>query len=83
MSIIAEKVNKKELIEGGLADHKTLQYLAKRHNVDMKELRNQLKKGMTVEMEHTNKKSIAKEIAMDHLFEDPNYYNKLAKIEKQ
>jgi hypothetical protein len=32
-------------------------------------------------MEHTNSKSIAKEIAMDHIFEDPNYYVKLKKIE--
>ena len=32
-----------------------------------------------VEMEHTNDPDIAKEIAMDHLTEDPDYYSKLIK----
>ena len=32
-------------------------------------------------MEHTNDKDGATEIAMDHLWEDPNYYVKLNKIE--
>jgi hypothetical protein len=32
-------------------------------------------------MEHTDDKSKAKEIAMDHLYEDPKYYDKLKKIE--
>ena len=45
-----------------------------------KHLQNQLKKGIKVEMEHTNDESIAKEISMDHLFEDPNYYTKLKKV---
>lgn len=34
-------------------------------------------------MEHTGSKSIAKEIAMDHLFEDPKYYTKLKQVENQ
>jgi Protein of unknown function (DUF5661) len=33
-----------------------------------------LVKGMTVEMEHTNDPEVACEIAMDHLTEKPNYY---------
>jgi hypothetical protein len=33
-------------------------------------------------MEHTTDPEIAKEIATDHLMEDPNYYDKLEKIEK-
>ena len=33
-------------------------------------------------MEHTTSKSIAKEIAMDHLWEDPKYYDKLSSIEE-
>lgn len=40
-----------------------------------------LSKGMKVEHEHTSDHDIAKEIAKDHLGEDPNYYDKLAKIE--
>lgn len=42
----------------------------------------QLEKGIKVEMEHTNSKQMAKEIAMDHLTEDPKYYDKLEKMEK-
>lgn len=42
----------------------------------------QLKNGIKHEMEHTKDRKIAKEIAKDHLSEDPNYYKKLKKIEK-
>lgn len=38
---------------------------------------NQLSIGVQVEMEHTNNPDIAKEIALDHLTEDPQYYSKL------
>ncbi len=37
----------------------------------------QLSTGIQIEMEHTNDLDIAKEIAMDHLTEDPKYYSKL------
>ena len=36
-----------------------------------------LQQGINVEMEHTNDPQLAKEIAMDHLTEDPKYYEKL------
>lgn len=39
----------------------------------------QLKMGIKVEMEHTKDTSLAKEIALDHLAEDPKYYSKLKK----
>lgn len=39
-----------------------------------------LEKGIAHELEHTNDPEIAKEIAMDHLAEDPDYYEKLEKI---
>jgi hypothetical protein len=39
-----------------------------------------LMKGIHVEMEHTDDISLAMEIAMDHLAEDPNYYDKLELI---
>ena len=41
-----------------------------------------LAKGIKTEMEHTTSKDIAKEIAMDHLWEDLYYYDKLKKIEE-
>jgi len=41
----------------------------------------QLARGIEVEMEHTTDRLIAKEIAKDHLSEDPKYYIKLAAVE--
>ncbi len=43
----------------------------------------QLSTGIQIEMEHTNDLDIAKEIAMDHLTEDPKYYDKLKKMESK
>ena len=37
----------------------------------------QLAMGIKVEMEHTQDEALAKEIALDHLTEDPNYYSTL------
>jgi len=39
----------------------------------------QVSLGIQIEMEHTNDPNVAKEIAMDHLSEDPEYYSKLVK----
>ncbi len=39
-----------------------------------------LLKGIKVEMEHTSDKEVAKEIAKDHLSEDPLYYQKLKSL---
>ena len=41
----------------------------------------QLLKGINVEMEHTDDREIAKKIALDHLQEDPIYYDKLELID--
>ncbi len=62
---------KEDLLGGGLANGK------KPEDFDQIELT----KGIRVEMEHTADTLIAREIAMDHLTEDPNYYIKLAKME--
>jgi len=42
--------------------------------------REELKKGIEVEKEHTNDPKIALKIALDHLAEDPKYYTKLATL---
>jgi hypothetical protein len=62
----------KDKIPGGLSDK------ADPKDFDAK----QLTKGTKVEMEHTDDPAIAKEIAMDHLSEDKDYYKKLEKMEK-
>ena len=43
---------------------------------------NELKSGINVEAEHIKNQEIQKEIALDHLAEDPKYYTKLKKMEK-
>lgn len=43
----------------------------------------QLKVGTKEEMEHTDSKHKAEEIAMDHLIQDPDYYKKLSKVENE
>lgn len=62
----------KELIKGGIADGMSDELF------DSVEL----EKGIKVELEHTDDEMIAKEIAKDHLAEDPEYYKKLSKIHR-
>ena len=68
-------------IPGGLAKGMSLNDIAKKHNVSLNDLTDEFKKGYKVEREHTTDTNIAKEIALDHLFEDPKYYTKLALVE--
>lgn len=78
-----------EKLKGGLSDNKTLEDIAKKHDkkgyyhIDdmISSLKKELDKGIKIEMEHTKDKKRAKEIAMDHLWEHPNYYTRLKKIE--
>lgn len=58
-------------IKGGLAD-----------GINPNQLnQEELAKGVSVELEHTNNPVFAREIATDHLVENPKYYDKLEKIE--
>jgi len=43
----------------------------------------ELKMGIEVEMEHTIDPLISKRISLDHLAEIPDYYTRLAKMEKE
>lgn len=43
----------------------------------------ELEMGIEVEMEHTKDKNIAREVALDHLTELPDYYTKLKTIHKE
>lgn len=53
---------------------------APKHNVTEKDIDPvELRKGIKVEMEHTDDPDTAKKIAVDHLAEDGEYYKKLAK----
>jgi hypothetical protein len=46
-------------------------------------LRRQLARGERVELEHTSDPRIARKIATDHLLEFPDYYERLAVMERQ
>lgn len=50
---------------------------------DWKFNRTQLRKGIKVEMEHTNNPMVAKQIAKAHLYESPRYYKELEKMERR
>ena len=45
----------------------------------LEDFEKELNAGISVEMEHTNDQETARRIALDHLYEDPEYYEKLAK----
>lgn len=64
-------------------DVKTLtpEQLAKKHNVELDQIQKQLTKGIAVEKEHTSNEATAREIALDHLSEFPDYYDRLKKVE--
>lgn len=72
-----------DVVPGGLADKETVESLAKKHGVSVDQIKSQVEKGTKVEMEHTDDSDVARETAMDHVFEDPKYYDKLAKMEKE
>jgi len=80
IKLFEEFINE-EVISGGISGNMSLEDIAKKHEVDLDELDTEYEKGISVEMEHTNDKKVALEIARDHLFEDPKYYTKLATIE--
>ena len=76
------KKNEGDVVPGGLAKGLTLNDIAEKHGVSVDMLVAEFKKGIAVEMEHTTDREVAKEITLDHLFEDPKYYDKLKKVEE-
>lgn len=87
--------NINEHLNGGAADNMTLLDIAKKHAYDdstdstseegidkmLNNLKKQLHIGMKYELEHSKSRNTAKEIAMDHLSENPNYYTELKKAD--
>lgn len=71
-------LNKNENLSGNM----TVADIAKKHNVDADVIRAQVDIGKEVEKEHTDNEDEAVRIALDHLFEMPDYYDKLKKMEK-
>ena len=63
-----------EEVAGGEAEGMSPKDLAKKHKVDIKDIEKEIEVGTKIEMEHTDSKKMAKEIAMDHIAEFPDYY---------
>jgi len=70
-----------EDIMSKLKTPKTLSEISKIHNVSEEILAQQLEKGIEAEMEHTTDKKIAETIALHHIEEMPDYYDRLKEME--
>ena len=68
-------------IDGRLTSSKATKEVADKHGVSVEQIEAQLEKGIKVEMEHTSNEESAKKIALDHLAEVPDYYDKLKQVE--
>ena len=75
-----------DVLKGGKADNMSLTDIAKYHKLNDNELKDfnaEYLKGIKHELEHTENKEMASEIAKDHLFENKNYYTMLESMENK
>jgi hypothetical protein len=70
-------------LKGGKSDKMSVENIAKKFKVSVGKIQAQIQKGVKIEMEHTSDKEKATEIAMDHVSEFPDYYDRLIKMEKK
>ena len=64
-----------------LKSHRTVEQIAKKHRMDVSDIERQLDMGVPIEHEHTRNKTLATDIALQHLDEIPDYYTRLKKME--
>jgi len=64
-----------------LKPFKTVEEIAKKHRLDVSFIEKQLKMGEKIEHEHTKNHTLARDIALQHLDEIPDYYIRLKKME--
>jgi len=74
----------------GLSFGLSVEDIANKHGVDVKQIEDQLEIGLKIEQEHVKNNSdksfrdkIARQISMDHLEEFPDYYTQLEKMENE
>ena len=72
----------KNNFKGGMSANMTAFDVAKKWKISPIEFMPILEKGTEHEMEHTDNEDIARRIALDHIVERLDYYDKLEKIEK-
>jgi len=77
-----DDTERKKEVKEAFKSYKSVEEISKKHKVSEEEIEKQLEMGMKVEKEHTTDSQVAKEIALQHLDELPNYYSKLKKVEK-
>ena len=61
--------------------HKTVEEIARKHRLDISFIQKQLEMGEPIEHEHTKDHTLARDIALQHLDEIPDYYTRLKKME--
>jgi transposase-like protein len=69
------------LIPGGKAEGKTVSDIARKHGISAAAAEAAIRRGTRIEKEHTTNAAVAREIAKDHVYENPRYYDMIAKIE--
>ena len=72
---------RKKKLKEQLKPFKTVEQIAKKHRMDVSFIQKQLDMGEPIEHEHTKNHTLAKEIALQHLDEIPDYYTRLKKME--
>lgn len=72
---------RKKKLKEQLKPFKTVAQIAKKHRMDVSFIQKQLDMGEPIEHEHTKNHTLAKEIALQHLDEIPDYYTRLKKME--
>lgn len=71
-------------IDERLISSKQVKDIADQHGVSIEQIEAQLSKGLKKERtEHRMDPATARKTALDHLSEDPNYYDKLEQIEEK
>lgn len=74
---------KYEILKDGRGAGKTVEDIASKWNKSVEEIQRQVDLGKEVEREHTSVEEVAERIAMDHLEELPDYYDRLKKMEDE
>lgn len=83
--LAAIEASKRQRLKEGRAldvDTPTVEEIAAKHGVPTQKILDQLKVGIKVEREHTTDAAVAREIALDHLAELPDYYTRLKQVEQ-
>ena len=71
------------MMEKRLSQGMSVADIAEKHKTSIKAIELQIEKGIKVEKEHTDSETEARTIAMDHLVEIPDYYDRLLAMEKE